>query len=161
MFAPEVLSPTVERLAELAADGRVLEFAIGTGRVAVPLAERGVPVSEIELSTALLEQLRTKADGAATRATVGDVSAVRVPGEFSPSSNSLATSFSAPDQVAAAFDALVGGGVEARVMGTAVATTSPLEMPTCQRGLAGGSGSLRVSMSCWATSRSLTLLSWE
>ena len=82
MFAPEVPLPTVERLAELAADRRALEFAIGTGRVAVPLAERGVPVSEIELSTAMLEQLRSKADQAAPRVTVGDMSAVRVPGEF-------------------------------------------------------------------------------
>jgi hypothetical protein len=44
MFAPEVLGPAVDRLAELAGGGRALEFAIGTGRVAVPLAERGVPV---------------------------------------------------------------------------------------------------------------------
>jgi hypothetical protein len=42
MFAPEVLGPTVERLAELAENGRVLEFAIGTGRVAVPLARKGL-----------------------------------------------------------------------------------------------------------------------
>ena len=42
MFAPEVLGPTVDRLAELAGDGQALEFAIGTGRVAVPLASRGV-----------------------------------------------------------------------------------------------------------------------
>ena len=54
MFAADVLGPTVDRLAELAGDGRALEFAIGTGRVAVPLAERGVPASEIELSTAML-----------------------------------------------------------------------------------------------------------
>jgi hypothetical protein len=45
MFAPEVLGPTVDRLAELASDGRALEFAIGTGRVPVPLARRGVPVT--------------------------------------------------------------------------------------------------------------------
>ena len=82
MFAADVLGPTVDRLAELAGDGRALEFAIGTGRVAVPLAERGVPVSGIELSTAMLEQLRTKADEAAIPVTVGDMSAVRVPGEF-------------------------------------------------------------------------------
>lgn len=43
MFAPEVLGPTIDRLAELAGDGRALELAIGTGRVAVPLAERSVP----------------------------------------------------------------------------------------------------------------------
>ncbi|MEV5966156.1 GNAT family N-acetyltransferase [Kribbella sp. NPDC051952] len=80
MFAAEVLRPTVDRLAELAGDGRALEFAIGTGRVAVPLAERGVPVSGIEFSTAMLEQLRTKTD---LPVAVGDMSAVRVPGEFS------------------------------------------------------------------------------
>jgi hypothetical protein len=43
MFAAEVLGPTVDRLAELAGDGRALEFAIGTGRVAVPLSLRGCP----------------------------------------------------------------------------------------------------------------------
>ncbi|MFG1959457.1 hypothetical protein [Nonomuraea sp. NPDC049028] len=45
--APEVLGPTVDGLAELAGDGQALEFAIGTGRVAVPLAERGVPVTGV------------------------------------------------------------------------------------------------------------------
>ena len=45
MFAPDVLGPAVDRLAELAGDGPALEFAIGTGRVAIPLAERGVPVT--------------------------------------------------------------------------------------------------------------------
>ncbi|HEY3508405.1 MAG TPA: bifunctional GNAT family N-acetyltransferase/class I SAM-dependent methyltransferase, partial [Kribbella sp.] len=62
MFAADVIGPTVNRLKELAAGGRALEFAIGTGRVAVPLAEHGVPVSGIELSTAMLDQLRTKND---------------------------------------------------------------------------------------------------
>ncbi len=60
MFAPEVLAPTVDRLAELAERGRALEFAIGTGRVAIPLAERGVPVTGIELSGPMIEQLRTQ-----------------------------------------------------------------------------------------------------
>jgi SAM-dependent methyltransferase len=54
MFAPEVLERAVDRLAELPGDGRALEFAIGTGRVAVPLAERGVPVTGIELSPAMI-----------------------------------------------------------------------------------------------------------
>src|SRR4051812_34477232 len=62
MFAPEVLGPTVDRLAELVGDGQALEFAIGTGRVAVPLAERGVPVTGIEQSRPMIDQLRTKAD---------------------------------------------------------------------------------------------------
>jgi len=50
MFGSEVLGLTVERLAELAGNGRAIEFAIGTGRVAVPLAQHGVPVTGIELS---------------------------------------------------------------------------------------------------------------
>src|SRR5689334_15802002 len=71
MFAPEVLEPTVERLAELAGDGRALEFAIGTGRVAVPLAERGVPVTGIELSPPMIDRLRTKVDEATIPVVVG------------------------------------------------------------------------------------------
>src|SRR6478735_137521 len=51
MFVPEVLGPTVDLLADLAGDGRALELAIGTGRVAVPLAARSVPVAGIELSS--------------------------------------------------------------------------------------------------------------
>ncbi|MEV0123751.1 class I SAM-dependent methyltransferase [Streptomyces sp. NPDC050703] len=82
VFAPEVLGPTVDRLVELADGGRALEFAIGTGRVAVPLAERGVPVSGIELSRPMLDQLRTKADEAAVPVVVGDMATARVPGEF-------------------------------------------------------------------------------
>lgn len=82
MFAPEVLGPTVDRLAALAEGGRALEFAIGTGRVAVPLAERGVPVSGIELSQPMIDQLRTKVDEAAVPVVVGDMAAARVAGEF-------------------------------------------------------------------------------
>lgn len=82
MFAPEVLGPTVDRLAELAAGGRVLEFAVGTGRVAVPLARRGVPVAGIELSTAMVEQLRTKVDGDTVPVVIGDMATATAPGEF-------------------------------------------------------------------------------
>lgn len=82
MFAPDVLGPTVVRLAVLAGDGRALEFAVGTGRVAIPLAERGVPVAGIELSRPMIEQLRTKVDGATVPVTVGDMATTRVPGEF-------------------------------------------------------------------------------
>jgi SAM-dependent methyltransferase len=83
MFAPEVLGPTADRLAELAGAGRALEFAIGTGRVAVPLAERGVRVAGLELSRPMVEQLRTKADEAAIPVVVGDMATSRAPGEFS------------------------------------------------------------------------------
>ena len=83
MFAPEVLEPTVDRLVELAGGGRVLEFAIGTGRVAVPLAGRGVSVTGIELSEPMIAELRTKADESAIPVIAGDMATTRAPGEFS------------------------------------------------------------------------------
>ena len=82
MFAPEVLGPTVDRLAELARDGRALEFAIGTGRVAVDLAERGVPVTGIELSGPMIDRLRTKVDEERIPVVVGDMTTARAPGEY-------------------------------------------------------------------------------
>jgi SAM-dependent methyltransferase len=82
MFAPDVLGPTVDRLAELAGDGRALELAIGTGRVAVPLAERGVPVTGIELSQPMVDQLRTKVDAATIPVVLGDMATARAPGEY-------------------------------------------------------------------------------
>jgi SAM-dependent methyltransferase len=82
MFAPEVLGPTVDRLAELAAGGRALELAIGTGRVAVPLAERGVPVTGIELSAPMVDRLRTKVDEKRIPVVLGDMATARTPGEF-------------------------------------------------------------------------------
>ncbi|KIR65879.1 class I SAM-dependent methyltransferase [Micromonospora haikouensis] len=82
MFAPEVLRPTVDRLAALAGGGAALEFAVGTGRVAVPLAERGVPVTGIELSTAMVDRLRTKVDEAALPVVVGDMATTVAPGAY-------------------------------------------------------------------------------
>src|SRR5215212_2368524 len=82
MFAPEVLEPTVDYLAKLAGSGRALEFAIGTGRVAVPLANRGIPVTGIELSRPMVERLRTKADEAAIPVVIGDMATARAPGEY-------------------------------------------------------------------------------
>lgn len=83
MFAPEVLGPTVDRLAALAGDGRALEFAIGTGRVAIPLRERGVRVTGIELSIAMIDQLRTKVDEATIPVIAGDMATTVAPGEYS------------------------------------------------------------------------------
>ncbi|NAZ82097.1 methyltransferase domain-containing protein [Kineococcus sp. R8] len=83
MFAPDVLGPTVDRLAALAGAGRALEFAVGTGRVAVPLAARGVPVAGVELSRPMLDVLRQKVDEAALPVVEGDMATTRVPGEFS------------------------------------------------------------------------------
>jgi len=83
MFAPEVLGPTVDRLVALADGGAALELAIGTGRVAVPLAERGVPVTGIELSQPMVDVLRTKVDEATIPVVMGDMATVRAPGRFS------------------------------------------------------------------------------
>jgi SAM-dependent methyltransferase len=83
MFAQEVLGPTVDRLVGLADGGRVLELAIGTGRVAVPLSERGVPVVGVELSVPMVDQLRTKVDEEVIPVVVGDMATARAPGEFS------------------------------------------------------------------------------
>jgi SAM-dependent methyltransferase len=82
MFAPEVLAPTVDRLAELAGDGRALELAIGTGRVAIPLARRGVPVTGIELSAPMVDRLRVTADETMIPVLVGDMTTTRAPGEY-------------------------------------------------------------------------------
>ncbi len=82
MFSPEVLGPTVELLAELAGDGAALELAVGTGRVALALAARGVPVSGIELSPAMAAQLRAKDPEQKVPVTIGDMTTTRVPGTF-------------------------------------------------------------------------------
>ncbi|WP_073948862.1 class I SAM-dependent DNA methyltransferase [Streptomyces kebangsaanensis] len=82
MFAPEILGPTVDRLARLAGDEAALEFAIGTGRVAVPLAERGVSVTGIELSLPMVEQLRTKVDEATIPVFIGDMATTVAPGKY-------------------------------------------------------------------------------
>jgi SAM-dependent methyltransferase len=82
MFAPEVLGPIVDRLAQLAGDGPALEFAIGTGRVAVPLTERRVAVTGIELSPPMIDQLRTKADEATIPVIVGDMATAIAPGKY-------------------------------------------------------------------------------
>jgi SAM-dependent methyltransferase len=81
-FAPEVLDPTVGFLARLAGSGSALELAIGTGRVAIPLTARGVPVTGIELSEPMVAQLRRKIPAAELPVVVGDMATTRAPGEF-------------------------------------------------------------------------------
>jgi len=80
---PRVVSAAVDVLAHLAGGDSVLEFAVGTGRIAAPLAARGVPVSGIELSKAMAARLPDKPGGAAVDVTIGDMTCTRVPGEFS------------------------------------------------------------------------------
>ena len=81
-FEPSVLDPIVDLLADLARGGPVLEFAVGTGRVALPLSARGVAVCGIELSPHMVEQLRPKPGAEKVPVTVGDMTATRVPGRF-------------------------------------------------------------------------------
>lgn len=80
MFAPEVLDPTVDLLAEFAGEGRALELAIGTGRVGIPLLERGVDVTGIELSAPMVEQLHRKRPDLPV--VVGDMATTRVEGRY-------------------------------------------------------------------------------
>jgi SAM-dependent methyltransferase len=82
MFEPDVLGPAVALLAELAGGGAALEFAVGTGRVALPLAARGVPVSGIELSIPMANRLRAKDDAQRVKVTIGDMVTTRVTGSF-------------------------------------------------------------------------------
>ena len=82
MFSAEVLGPTVDFLAELAAGRCALELAIGTGRVALPLSERGVDVVGIELSRAMAHQLAVKPGGDRIPVTIGDMATTRVEGQF-------------------------------------------------------------------------------
>lgn len=83
MFESDVVDPAVDFLAGLAGDGRALELGIGTGRIALPLAERGVPVHGIDLSTAMVDQLRAKPGGDAIDVTIGDFATARAEGAFS------------------------------------------------------------------------------
>ena len=83
MGEPAAIDPVVDVLAELAGDGAALEFAIGTGRIALPLAARGVPVAGIDLSEPMVAHLRAKPGGDAIDVTIGDMTTTRVDGSFS------------------------------------------------------------------------------
>jgi len=83
MFAPHVLDPAVDFLARLAGSGPALEFAIGTGRVAIPLAARGISVTGIELSQPMVNRLRRKASAEDLPVVVGDMATTIVAGQFS------------------------------------------------------------------------------
>ena len=83
MFDPAVVGPTVDFLAELAGEGAALELGIGTGRIALPLAQRGVSVSGIDLSEAMVAKLREKPGSEQIEVTLGDFATTRVDGAFS------------------------------------------------------------------------------
>jgi SAM-dependent methyltransferase len=83
MFDPSVVDPAVDFLERLARGGRALELGVGTGRIAVPLARRGVAVHGIELSNAMAARLRAKPGAEAIGVTIGDFATTRVEGAFS------------------------------------------------------------------------------
>src|SRR5438067_11782816 len=83
MFDPAVVAPVVETLADLAGEGRALEFGVGTGRIALPLVARGVRVFGIDASEAMVARLRAKTGGEDIDVTIGDFATTRVDGEFS------------------------------------------------------------------------------
>ena len=83
LYDPAVLDPAVDFLAELVGDGRALELGIGTGRVALPLAQRGVSVHGIELSRAMAARLHAKPGSERIGVTIGDFSTTTVDGTFS------------------------------------------------------------------------------
>ena len=83
MFDPAVVDPVVDLLVEIAGSGRALELGIGTGRIALPLAQRGVPVHGIELSKAMVARLRAKPGGEEIGVTIGDFATTTVDGTFS------------------------------------------------------------------------------
>jgi SAM-dependent methyltransferase len=82
MFDPAIVEPTVDFLAGLAGSGRALELGIGTGRIALPLAGRGVPVHGIDLSIEATARMRAKPGGEGVGLTIGDFSTTRVDGSF-------------------------------------------------------------------------------
>src|SRR5438046_1635794 len=83
MFDPAVLGPTVDFLAALAGTGAALELGIGTGRIALPLAERGVQLHGIDLSEAMVAKLEAKPGAERIGVTIGDFATTRVEGTFS------------------------------------------------------------------------------
>jgi SAM-dependent methyltransferase len=83
MFDAEVVDPVVDFLADLAFDGTALELGIGTGRIALPLARRGIRVNGIELSEAMVSRLRVKPGAEQIGVTIGDFATTTVEGRFS------------------------------------------------------------------------------
>jgi SAM-dependent methyltransferase len=83
MFEPDVLGPAVDFLAALAGGGAALELGIGTGRIALPLAQRGVRVQGIDLSEAMVAKLREKPGGEGIEVEIGDFATTKVDGTFS------------------------------------------------------------------------------
>ncbi len=83
MFAPDMVVPVVDFLLERSRGGRALEFGIGTGRIALPLARRGIEVSGVDVSQPMLDELAKKPDGNTINVVLGDFGTTRAPGSYS------------------------------------------------------------------------------
>jgi SAM-dependent methyltransferase len=83
MFDPSVVEPVVDLLADLAFDGTALELGIGTGRIALPLMQRGIGVRGIDLSEAMVARLRAKPGAEKISVTIGDFATTTLTGQFS------------------------------------------------------------------------------
>jgi SAM-dependent methyltransferase len=83
MFQPAAIEPVVEFLAELAGDGAALELGIGTGRIALPLAQRGISVHGIDLSEAMVARLHSKEGAEQIEVAIGDFATTSVDERFS------------------------------------------------------------------------------
>jgi SAM-dependent methyltransferase len=90
--------PAVELLAALAGDGRALELGVGTGRIAIPLAERGVPVTGVDASQAMVDRLAAKPGGKRVEVVIGDFTDVALSGPFSLVYIPFTTLFALPSQ---------------------------------------------------------------
>lgn len=82
MFDPAVVDPAVDFLADLAGEGGALELGVGTGRIALPLSRRGVRVHGVDLSPAMIAQLRAKPGADGIGVTIGDFATARAGGPF-------------------------------------------------------------------------------
>ena len=82
MYRPEVLDPAVDFLEAIVGDGAALEFGIGTGRIALPLSARGVPIHGIDISQPMLKQLQSKPGSEQIGVTIGDFAETRIHGTF-------------------------------------------------------------------------------
>jgi SAM-dependent methyltransferase len=103
LFAPDVIDPAVAFLADLAGDGAALELGIGTGRLAIPLSQRGISVHGIELSPAMVEVLRSQPGSEHVGVTMGNFATTTVGTTFDLAylvRNTIANLTSQEDQVA-------------------------------------------------------------
>lgn len=82
MFGPDMVEPVVDFLLERLGGGRALEFGIGTGRIALPLARRGIEVFGVDVSRPMLDELAKKPDGDTIDVLLGDFATTRAPGSY-------------------------------------------------------------------------------